>query len=108
MIVLPVRIALMIANQSALLTTMTEAMHQFGLAFQVKDDLLDACNKLAIGKDSSDEDLNKSTYLRILGKEKSEQLYYALIQACFDMIEKTEVDFTILLQYMKSIVERMK
>ena len=52
-----------------------------GLAFQIADDVLDAtADATALGKNSSDRDLDKSTYVRFLGVEAARKEAEALIE----------------------------
>lgn len=54
--------------------------HNIGLAFQIADDILDVyADKKLLGKNGSDKDNNKLTYLSLYGKEKSEQKSKELI-----------------------------
>ncbi|MDD5021661.1 MAG: polyprenyl synthetase family protein [Endomicrobiaceae bacterium] len=54
--------------------------HNIGLAFQIADDILDVyADKKLLGKNGSDKDNNKLTYLSLYGKEKSEQKAKELI-----------------------------
>lgn len=105
MIVLPIKIALILADKEEHIERFSKAMQLYGLSFQVKDDLLDQEDKNLIGKDSSDKDLNKSTYLKILGYESSLKLYYELIDACFNIINEIG-EFPNLRNYMQSLIER--
>ena len=55
--------------------------HNIGVAFQIADDILDVyADKKLLGKNGSDKDNDKLTYLRLYGKEKSEQNANKLIK----------------------------
>ena len=55
--------------------------HNIGVAFQIADDILDVyADKKLLGKNGSDKDNDKLTYLRLYGKEKSEQNAKKLIE----------------------------
>lgn len=48
--------------------------HNIGIAFQIADDILDVyADKKLLGKNGSDADNDKLTYLRLYGKEQSER-----------------------------------
>jgi geranylgeranyl diphosphate synthase type II len=54
--------------------------HNIGLAFQIADDILDVyADKKLLGKNGSDKNNNKLTYLSLYGKKKSEQKAKKLI-----------------------------
>jgi len=55
--------------------------HNIGIAFQIADDILDVyADKKLLGKNGSDADNDKLTYLRLYGKEKSERNAKKLIE----------------------------
>lgn len=51
-----------------------------GLAFQIQDDLLDLADSATTGKDSG-KDAHKTTFVDLLGVDKSTALYHELIEA---------------------------
>ena len=68
-----------------------------GLAFQVKDDLIDNDGAGKTGKSGgSDRKNNKSTYLTVLGREKSMALIDELNRKSFNYLERINRDTTIL------------
>ncbi|MDD5101618.1 MAG: polyprenyl synthetase family protein [Endomicrobiaceae bacterium] len=63
--------------------------HNIGLAFQIADDILDVyADKKLLGKNGSDNDNNKLTYLSLYGKEKSEENAKNLISEAKKVISK--------------------
>ncbi len=70
-------------NESGILA-LEQYAGSFGLAFQITDDILDvAGNEDLIGKPlGSDEKNHKSTYISLLGMEKSYQLAQAAVESC--------------------------
>jgi len=75
----------------------------FGLAFQITDDILDVNgNETVIGKPTgSDAKNDKTTYPGLFGLEKSRQLAEDCVQACIDSLQKfgPEADFLRQLAY---------
>ena len=63
--------------------------HNIGLAFQIADDILDVyADKRLLGKNGSDKDNDKLTYLSLYGKEKSEENAKNLIIEAKEKIAK--------------------
>ena len=74
-----------------------EFSDSIGLAFQIIDDLLDNDGEGKTGKSGgSDRKNNKSTYLTVLGMEKSLKLVDKLTKNSFDSLDKIKRDTTIL------------
>lgn len=71
--------------------------HNFGLAFQITDDILDINgNEEVIGKPAGSDAKNaKTTYPGLFGLEKSRQLAEDCVQACIDSLQDfgPEADF---------------
>lgn len=62
-----------------------------GLAFQIKDDLLDISGGETFGKPlGSDQKNNKSTYVAVHGAEKADKVYRQLSASVIDRLEKLE------------------
>jgi geranylgeranyl diphosphate synthase type II len=72
---------------------------KLGLAFQIKDDILDVIGDVTIlGKNvKSDESNNKTTFITMYGIEKCKEKCKELTKECFEILKKLEVD-TIFLQ----------
>ena len=81
---------------------------KFGLAFQIRDDILDVIgNEKNIGKPvGSDQKKNKSTYPSILGLEKSQKKAQMLSDAAINILTSLPYDTEKLKDLCKLIVER--
>lgn len=79
-----------------------------GLAFQVQDDILDVIGETdKIGKTvGSDENLNKSTYPKLLGLEGAKQKAEMLYQTALTALEQLPFDTTELKELAHFIVKR--
>lgn len=79
-----------------------------GLAFQVQDDILDVIGDTdKIGKTvGSDENLNKSTYPKLLGLDGAKQKADALYQTAIDSLDQLPFDTTVLKELADFIVKR--
>lgn len=79
-----------------------------GLAFQVQDDILDVIGETdKIGKTvGSDENLNKSTYPKLLGLEGAKQKAQSLYQTALDSLDQLPFDTTALKELAAFIVKR--
>ncbi len=71
------------------LKALTEYGENFGLAFQITDDILDAAGSSSqTGKATgSDEKAGKQTFPRLYGLEKSEELARTCVQACLAALD---------------------
>lgn len=71
---------------------------KFGLAFQIKDDILDVTSTTDImGKTlGKDENANKSTYVTIFGLESAKEKLKDVIQECYDILEKDNMKTEVL------------
>ena len=83
---------------------------KIGLAFQIKDDILDqlsSSNK--IGKSThSDASKGKMTYPSVYGLEKSESIMRELIDESIDKINSLDIDTKILKKIAEYIIDREK
>ena len=81
---------------------------KFGLAFQIRDDILDVIgNEKNIGKPvGSDQKKNKSTYPSILGLEKSQKKAQMLSDAAINILTSLPYDTEKLKDLCKLIIER--
>ena len=77
-------------GDDAMAGRVTEIGEKFGLAFQIRDDLLDVLSGTEdIGKPAnSDKRNNKSTYVSILSIEKSREALKGLAREIIDMLQK--------------------
>ncbi len=100
-----------IANQNdKILDTLKKASYHIGIAFQVKDDILDVVgNKTLMGKpNNSDEKNHKTTYVSLLGLEQSNRELLNHYQKALDYITSLGIQESILRNIFQLIVERNK
>lgn len=76
-------------EETELLDQLKKLSMHIGLAFQIKDDLLDVTSSpdvlgKSVGKDDRD---NKSTFVTLLGQENAEKKLNDEIKACYDVLE---------------------
>ena len=80
-----------------------------GLAFQVADDLLDATATAAeLGKNPSDADLDKSTYVSLFGLDEARRRGDALIRQAKDALQKAGVRSVPLSALADYVIERRR
>jgi len=81
--------------------------HNIGLAFQIADDILDVyADKKLLGKNGSDKDNGKLTYLSLYGKEKSEEKAKKLIKEAKKSISKFKTRKEILEKLADYMIDR--
>lgn len=82
--------------------------HHIGLAFQIKDDILDVTSTTEqLGKPAnSDEVQNKSTYPALLGIDGATEQMYARYEEALDALRFLEKEDALLAQFAHYIVER--
>lgn len=81
--------AVLAGAKNADLKLLEKYAHNIGLAFQIADDILDVyADKKLLGKNGSDENNGKLTYLSLYGKEKSEKKAKALINEAKKIVAK--------------------
>lgn len=78
---------------------------KFGLAFQIKDDILDVTSTSDImGKTlGKDENSNKSTYVTIFGLDKAQEKLKCAISECYDILEKYNMKAEVLTKIVNSL-----
>ncbi|GFP76697.1 polyprenyl synthetase family protein [Clostridium fungisolvens] len=74
--------------------TLKEYGYKLGLAFQIKDDILDVLGSTEkLGKKvKSDENNNKTNFITVYGIEKSEELCKEITAECLALLEKLNKD----------------
>lgn len=85
------------------LASLSDFGEKLGLAFQIKDDILDVIGDVDIlGKNvKSDEFNNKTTFITMYGLEKCKERCNDLTQECFQILKKLQVDT----KYLEEITE---
>ncbi|NLC54269.1 MAG: polyprenyl synthetase family protein [Erysipelothrix sp.] len=80
--------AAIIANKEEDLIALEVLATKLGLAFQIQDDIFDVTKSFEeIGKKPSDQVNDKSTYVKVLGLEKSSQVLDDLFIDCYKIIK---------------------
>jgi len=84
-------------------THLSDYGEKLGLAFQIKDDILDVIGDVDIlGKNvKSDECNNKTTFITMYGLEKCKEKCSALSKDCFEILEKLKGNT----EYLEEITE---
>jgi farnesyl diphosphate synthase len=78
-----------------------------GLAFQIADDILDATSTAeALGKNPSDTDLGKSTYVSLHGLEEATRRARAQVEEACDALREAEIEAPALLALARFVVDR--
>lgn len=83
---------------------------KLGLAFQIKDDILDLeGNKELLGKNTlSDLKNNKTTYISLNGLEKAKNDYYNLSNEVLQGLKEIGFENYFIYQYIKNLIDREK
>ena len=80
-----------------------------GLAFQIADDILDATSSAdALGKNPSDEDLDKSTYVALYGLDEARRRAREEVDKALEALESASVESPALAALARYVVERGK
>lgn len=96
--------AAIIANKEQDINTLNELALNLGIAFQVQDDIFDVTKTFEdLGKYSSDEDNNKSTYVKLMGLDKSEEYLEKLFENCFSLLSELDLSNDNLYNLIKEI-----
>ncbi len=108
LITIPMQIASMIANSDDF-DTWTQIGFDLGLAFQIQDDVLDVIgNQELLGKKTgSDEANNKSTYVSLLGIEKSQHMVDELFDNCYKNMDHLNINHDMMHNLFNSILKRV-
>lgn len=84
-----------------------EVSYHIGIAFQIKDDLLDFTgNILETGKSNSDEKKNKCTYVNIMGIDGSIEKLDFHYKSAIDILDSLEINKDLLIAIFKLIINR--
>lgn len=81
---------------------------KLGLAFQIKDDILDVVGDAKIlGKNiHADESMEKTNFITVYGLEKCNKLCEKLTKECVEILNKLSVDATCLIELTHSLLNR--
>lgn len=99
--------AVLAGAKNADLKLLEKYAHNIGLAFQIADDILDVyADKKLLGKNGSDKNNGKLTYLSLYGKEKSENRAKALITEAKKAVAKFKTKKEILEKLADYMIDR--
>lgn len=86
-----------------------EIGYKIGLAFQIQDDILDVTGTTEqLGKPAgSDESNHKTTYVHLLGIEKSQQLADQLFNEAVELLYSLKINHGLLLEIIENIRKRV-
>lgn len=78
--------------------SMREFSQNFGLAFQIRDDVLDVIStKEELGKTTGkDEAVQKATYVTLFGLEEAKRKLNSLIENCYDIMKSENINSDVL------------
>ncbi len=110
LIALPLVCACVIAGKDEFENTFNEIGHELGIAFQIQDDVLDFTSGSEImGKSTSDDQNNKSTYYTLLGREDAEKTYIDMYDNVLELLGNIrEYDFKNVRNTVLTMKERNK
>ena len=92
------------------LETFKEIGYKIGLAFQIQDDILDVVgNSELLGKNvGSDIENNKSTYVTLMGVEKSQEIADCYFNESTALINKLKINHELILEVLEKLKRRVK
>lgn len=92
------------------LETFKEIGYKIGLAFQIQDDILDVVgNSKVLGKNvGSDIENNKSTYVTLMGVEKSQEIVDCYFNDAISLINKLKINHELILEVLEKLKRRVK
>ena len=92
------------------LETFKEIGYKIGLAFQIQDDILDVVgNSKVLGKNvGSDIENNKSTYVTLMGVEKSQEIVDCYFNDAITLINKLKINHELILEVLEKLKRRVK
>lgn len=87
-----------------------EIGYKVGLAFQIQDDILDVTgNSEVLGKKiGSDFDNNKSTYVSLMGVEKSQEIVDQYFSEARELLNNLRIDRALILEIVEKLKRRVK
>lgn len=107
LIIFSLKAAAIIADKDEDIAQLEKLGEDLGLAFQIQDDIFDVTKSFdELGKKPSDEVNDKSTYVKLLGLNKSQQTLDSLFLNCYKILENLNLSDYNLLNLIKDIEER--
>ena len=99
--------ALAAAAEKETVSALASYGHSIGLAFQITDDVLDATQSAELlGKNPSDVDLNKSTYVGLYGLDQAKEHARERIADALGALESIDIDAPVLTVLARYVIER--
>ena len=99
--------ALAAAAEKETVSALASYGHSIGLAFQITDDVLDATQSVELlGKNPSDVDLNKSTYVGLYGLDQAKEHARERIADALGALESIDIDAPVLTVLARYVIER--
>lgn len=81
--------------------------YNIGMAFQIQDDVLEVVSSdTMLGKSKSDERLNKSTYVKLLGLEESKHEVEQHFEKTFELLQGLKIEQLPVLNILKKMYHR--
>lgn len=86
-----------------------EFAKNFGLAFQIYDDILDVISSSEeLGKTAGkDEKENKATYVKLYGLEASKEKFNILIKKCYNILDESKYHSKVIEEILKGMSEKI-
>ena len=99
--------ALAAAAEKETVSALASYGRSIGLAFQITDDVLDATQSAELlGKNPSDVDLNKSTYVGLYGLDQAKEHARERIADALGALESIDIDAPVLTVLARYVIER--
>ena len=99
--------ALAAAAEKETVSALASYGHSIGLAFQITDDVLDATQSVELlGKNPSDVDLDKSTYVGLYGLDQAKEHARERIADALGALESIDIDAPVLTVLARYVIER--
>ena len=99
--------ALAAAAEKETVSALASYGHSIGLAFQITDDVLDATQSAELlGKNPSDVDLDKSTYVGLYGLDQAKEHARERIADALGALESIDIDAPVLTVLARYVIER--
>jgi geranylgeranyl pyrophosphate synthase len=99
--------ALAAAAETETVSALASYGHSIGLAFQITDDVLDATQSAELlGKNPSDVDLDKSTYVGLYGLDQAKEHARERIADALGALESIDIDAPVLTVLARYVIER--
>ena len=107
LIIFSLKAAAIISNNKKDIKELEILGENLGLAFQIQDDIFDVSKTFEeLGKKPSDEENNKSTYVKVLGLDKSKHFLNQLFNDIYTILNKLNLKDDNLYSIIKEIEER--